>query len=220
MFEVSAHRFRCGCGLAGEDGFENFGVVGDGLVLGDESVAVAEACLQKVGQGLQKERGNFVSGGFSDAAVELHVGENLGLKVLTVLEALMSGLQLFQIGCVGSLSGEASVFRFEGEADFGELDEALSFIGHEHVYGAAKWLVKLVHHRHPAALADLQEALKFQPFRGFAHDTATDAQLGGKVALGGQTTGGLILSSDGDDSLTNSFNEGRGTIQRGKHEKL
>jgi hypothetical protein len=33
--------------------------------------------------------------------------------------------QLFQIGCVGSLSGEAGVFRFEGEADFGELDEAL-----------------------------------------------------------------------------------------------
>jgi hypothetical protein len=41
VFEVSAHGFRGGCGLAGEDGFENFGVVGDGLVLGDKSVAVA-----------------------------------------------------------------------------------------------------------------------------------------------------------------------------------
>ncbi len=52
MKQVVLHGGGCGSAVANEDGVEDFAVIGDGLVFGDESVAVAEAGLQEVGKRL------------------------------------------------------------------------------------------------------------------------------------------------------------------------
>jgi len=83
VIEVEAHGLCGGGGVSGEDGAENFCVIGDGFVFRDAAVAVLEAGLQEIGKGLHEQGADLVAGGLGDQAVELHVGEHLSFEVLT-----------------------------------------------------------------------------------------------------------------------------------------
>jgi hypothetical protein len=181
--KVIFHRCGGGIAMAMDEGIENLAMITYSLILSHEAVAMAEAGLQEIGQGLHEQGADFIAGGFGNETVELHVSKDLGLDVLTLFEAFMRGFDLFEIGSRGALGSKAGILGLKSKTNLRELKKTLFFIRHEHVDGTAEGLVKLVHDGHATALTNFQQALKFQAFRGFAHHAAADAKLSGHIAL-------------------------------------
>jgi hypothetical protein len=146
----------------------------------------AAAFATEIGDRIEHQAENLIFRNPGDLAVKGEVGFHRGNQVPSRFEIAVKASQTLAIRCGGTLGGTTGDLGLEGGAHLEGLPEAFSFLRQEQASGARHRGVKPVGDADSDPLPHLDEPLKFEPLRRFAHDRPTHPKLLREMPLGGQ----------------------------------